>query len=171
MLFRSSLPRVEFDLPVRELALTRKPEPLPFVPSGTGAQEHRCEEVLTIQAAGLEQRLRVTGSRAVIGLSGGLDSALALLVTCRAYDRLGRPRSEIQAVTMPCFGTTGRTLGNARTLATASGATLSEITVGEAVTLHLRDIGHEGAHDVTYENAQARERTQVLMDQIGRAHV
>ncbi len=159
-----SLPRVEFDLPVRELALTRKPEPLPFVPSGTGAQEHRCEEVLTIQAAGLEQRLRVTGSRAVIGLSGGLDSALALLVTCRAYDRLGRPRSEIQAVTMPCFGTTGRTLGNARTLATASGATLSEITVGEAVTLHLRDIGHEGAHDVTYENAQARERTQVLMD-------
>lgn len=113
-----SLPRVEFDLPVRELALTRQPEPLPFVPSGTGAQEHRCEEVLTIQAAGLEQRLRVTGSRAVIGLSGGLDSALALLVTCRAYDRLGRPRSEIQAVTMPCFGTTGRTLGNARTLAT-----------------------------------------------------
>ena len=97
-------------------------------------------------------------------MSGGLDSALALLVTARAYDRLGRDRWEIQAVTMPCFGTTGRTLNNSRRLAQAVGASLHEIDISAAVTRHLEDIGHTGELDVTYENAQARERTQVLMD-------
>ena len=164
--FRSGQPiqTVAFDLPVRELKLTRPIPSLPFVPADTAAQAQRCEEVLTIQAAGLEQRLRRTGSRAVIGLSGGLDSALALLVTARAYDRMRLPREDIHTLTMPCFGTTGRTLNNARELARACGSTLSEIVIGDTVTRHLSDIGHSGARDVTYENAQARERTQVLMD-------
>ena len=164
--FRSGQPiqTVAFDLPVRELKLTRPIPSLPFVPADTAAQAQRCEEVLTIQAAGLEQRLRRTGSRAVIGLSGGLDSALALLVTARAYDRMRLPREDIHTLTMPCFGTTGRTLNNARELSRACGSTLSEIVIGDTVTRHLSDIGHSGARDVTYENAQARERTQVLMD-------
>lgn len=164
--FRSGQPiqTVAFDLPVRELKLTRPIPSLPFVPADTAAQAQRCEEVLTIQAAGLEQRLRRTGSRAVIGLSGGLDSALALLVTARAYDRMRLPREDIHTLTMPCFGTTGRTLNNARELARACGSTLSEIVIGDTVTRHLSDIGHSGARDVTYENAQARERTQILMD-------
>ncbi|MCI8554381.1 MAG: NAD(+) synthase [Clostridiales bacterium] len=164
--FRGAPPpqTVSFDLPLHELTLTRPMSPLPFVPADTAAQARRCEEVLTIQAAGLEQRLRCTGSRAVIGLSGGLDSALALLATVRAYNRMALPLAEIQAVTMPCFGTTGRTLNNARALAAACGVSLTEIVIGDSVTRHLADIGHSGAPDVTYENAQARERTQVLMD-------
>ena len=155
---------VWFDLPVRPLTLTRPVEPLPFVPSNPQMQTKRCEDILTIQAEGLAKRLRHTGSCAVLGLSGGLDSALALLVAVRAFDRVGRSRKEIHAVTMPCFGTTGRTLNNARTLAQACGATLHQIDIGPAATQHLRDIGHQGQLDVTYENAQARERTQVLMD-------
>lgn len=156
--------RVYFDLPVHTLELTREVSPLPFVPADTAAQTQRCEDILHIQAAGLASRLRHTGSGAVLGLSGGLDSALALLVTVRAYDMLGRPRKEIRTVTMPCYGTTGRTLNNARALAAACGAELAEIDISASVTRHLADIGHQGEHDVTYENAQARERTQVLMD-------
>ena len=155
---------VGFELPERPLALTRKIDPHPFVPSAESARRKRCEDILTIQAAGLAARLRHTGCKAVLGLSGGLDSALALLVACRAYDRLNRPRADIRAVTMPCFGTTGRTLQNARRLARACGAELSEVEIGETVRAHLRDIGHDGRTDVAYENAQARERTQVLMD-------
>lgn len=155
---------VGFELPLKSLSLTRKIDPCPFVPSEETARRKRCEDILTIQASGLASRLRHTGCGAVLGLSGGLDSALALLVTCRAYDRLGRPRADIRAVTMPCFGTTGRTLQNARRLARACGAALSEVEIGETVRAHLRDIGHDGRPDVAYENAQARERTQVLMD-------
>lgn len=155
---------IEFDQPVVPLELTRPINPLPFVPQNEADQNARCEEVLSIQTAGLARRLEHTRSCAVLGLSGGLDSALALLVTVRAFDRLGRSRADIHAVTMPCFGTTSRTLNNARTLATACGATLHEIDITASVRQHLQDIGHDGAHDVTYENAQARERTQVLMD-------
>ena len=155
---------IEFDQPVVPLELTRPINPLPFVPQNAADQNARCEEVLSIQTAGLARRLEHTRSCAVLGLSGGLDSALALLVTVRAFDRLGRSRADIHAVTMPCFGTTSRTLNNARTLATACGATLHEIDITASVRQHLQDIGHDGAHDVTYENAQARERTQVLMD-------
>ena len=160
----SSVETVWFDLPVRLLDLTRPVEPLPFVPSNPSTQTKRCEDILTIQAEGLVKRLRHTGSCAVLGLSGGLDSALALLVAVRAFDRVEKSRDEIHAVTMPCFGTTGRTLNNARTLAQACGATLHQIDIGPAAAQHLRDIGHQGQLDVTYENAQARERTQVLMD-------
>ena len=151
---------VEFSLPITPLELTRKVSPAPFIPEDTGA----CEDILTIQAQGLAGRLNITGAHAVIGLSGGLDSSLALLAVARAYDELNRPRREIHAITMPCFGTTGRTLNNARTLAAAAGVTLHEIDISQAVTQHLSDILHDGSHDAAYENAQARERTQVLMD-------
>ncbi len=161
---KPAMTAVSFSYPLRRLELTRSFPSLPFVPEDPKEQTARCEEILSIQAAGLARRLEHTGSGAVLGLSGGLDSALALLVTARAYDRLGRDRAGIRAVTMPCFGTTGRTLGNSRRLAQAVGATLAEIPIGETVRLHLKDIGHDGAPDVTYENAQARERTQVLMD-------
>ncbi len=159
-----SMTTVSFPYPLRRLTLTRTFPALPFVPGDPQEQAARCEEILSIQAAGLARRLAHTGSGAVIGLSGGLDSALALLVTARAYDALGRSRSDIRAVTMPCFGTTDRTRSNSHRLAQAVGASLTEISIAETVSLHLRDIGHGGAHDVTYENAQARERTQVLMD-------
>ena len=155
---------VGFEMPEKPLTLTRKIEPYPFVPSEETAQRKRCEDILTIQAAGLARRLDHTGCKAVLGLSGGLDSALALLVTARAYDRLGRSRADIRAVTMPGFGTTGRTLQNARRLAEACGTSLTEVDIRETASAHLRDIGHDGRHDVAYENAQARERTQVLMD-------
>lgn len=159
-----ALETVYFEQEAKLLELTRPVEPLPFVPGDPQKQAQRCEEILNIQAAGLARRLRHTGSRPVIGLSGGLDSTLALLVAVRACDRLGRPHSDILTVTMPCYGTTGRTLGNARTLAAACGAVLREINIAQAVTQHLADIAHDGSHDVAYENAQARERTQVLMD-------
>ncbi len=141
-------------------------DPHPFVPSDTAERTQRCEEVVSMQAEGLAKRLRhISAKNAVIGLSGGLDSTLALLVTCRAFDICGVPRSGIRAVTMPCFGTTDRTYNNACTLAKETGASLSEVPIAEAVRLHFRDIGQdENVHDVTYENCQARERTQVLMD-------
>ena len=161
---QEDMPVVPFSHPIRPLELTRVFPSRPFVPDNADEQASRCEEILSIQAAGLARRLAHTHSGAVIGLSGGLDSALALLVTARAYDRLGRARAEIQAVTMPCFGTTGRTLNKSRRLAAAVGASLKEIDLTAAVTGHLADIGHSGAPDVTYENSQARERTQVLMD-------
>lgn len=158
--------RMEFELEPEELTLTRRIDPSPFVPADSAMRASRCEEILTIQALGLKKRMKHTGSkRAVVGISGGLDSTLALIVTVRMFDMLGLPRENILAVTMPCFGTTDRTYHNACLLTKKLGAELKEVSVKEAVSLHLSDIGHdESVHDVTYENSQARERTQVLMD-------
>ncbi len=138
----------------------------PFVPSNPMERQKRCEQILSIQAMGLKKRLEHTGCKcAVIGVSGGLDSTLALLVTVRAFDYLGLDKSGIMAVTMPCFGTTDRTYQNACNLARALGATLKEVDIKAAVMQHFSDIGQDSeTHDVTYENSQARERTQVLMD-------
>ena len=138
----------------------------PFVPADAGDLVERCETIFTMQAVGLATRLAHTGTRsAVIGLSGGLDSTLALLVTVRAFDRLGLPRTGVHAVSMPGFGTTGRTKSNAQNLAEALGVDFREIAIGEAVAQHFAAIGHDPAvQDVTYENSQARERTQILMD-------
>ena len=158
--------RIPFSLREEETALTRTFSPAPFVPAEEGLKNQRCEDILSIQSFGLKKRLSHTGSQtAVVGVSGGLDSTLALLVTARAFDLLGLERSGILAVTMPCFGTTSRTYDNACKLARTLGATLREVNIREAVKIHFRDIGQdEGTHDVTYENGQARERTQVLMD-------
>ena len=138
----------------------------PFVPSEKKELDERCYDILLMQAEGLAQRISHIGAKkAVLGLSGGLDSTLALLATCRAFDICTLPRSSILSITMPCFGTTDRTYNNASTLACETGSTLLDIPIAEAVRVHFRDIGHdENVHDVTYENAQARERTQVLMD-------
>lgn len=138
----------------------------PFVPSGPEERAKRCEEILSIQSYGLKKRYEHTGCQsAVVGVSGGLDSTLALLVTARAFDMLGLKREQITAVTMPCFGTTDRTYDNACKLARTLGAALREVDIKEAVTVHFRDIGQNiENHDVTYENSQARERTQILMD-------
>ena len=158
--------RIPFSLPLRDLELERFIDPAPFVPSRQEDRRKRCEEIFTIQAMGLKKRLEHTGCKsAVIGISGGLDSTLALLVTSRAFSLLGLSPSLITAVTMPCFGTTDRTYTNACTLTKKLGASLKEVDIKEAVTLHFRDIEQDPAcHDVTYENGQARERTQVLMD-------
>ena len=158
--------RIPFSIHVEETELTRKFASRPFVPSVMAERNLRCEEILTIQAMGLKKRLAHTHCRhAVVGISGGLDSTLALLVTVRAFDMLDMDRSQIMAVTMPCFGTTDRTYHNACELVRRLGATLEEVDIKEAVTLHFSDIGQDPAnHDVTYENGQARERTQVLMD-------
>lgn len=157
---------VPFSINLEELKLERFVDPMPFVPEDEGQRNRRCEEILTIQALGLKKRLSHTGTgHAVLGISGGLDSTLALLVTVRAFDMLGLPRKQIHAVTMPCFGTTDRTYQNACLLTEKLGAELSEVDIKEAVTIHFRDIGQDmDVHDVTYENAQARERTQILMD-------
>ncbi len=138
----------------------------PFVPADAGDLAGRCEEILNLQAAGLSTRLAHTGTNhAVIGLSGGLDSTLALLVTVRAFDALGLSRTGITAVSMPGFGTTTRTKGNSQALAEALGVAFRETSIHQAVEQHFRDIGHDPAvTDVTYENSQARERTQILMD-------
>ena len=146
--------------------LTRYVDPHPFVPAMDDARATRCEEILSIQAHGLASRLAHTGSdHAVIGISGGLDSTLALLVTVRAFDQLGYDRSGIVAVTMPGFGTTDRTYTNAIELVQSLGADLREISIVDSVLQHFADIGHDqDVHDVVYENSQARERTQILMD-------
>jgi len=146
--------------------LERKFPALPFVPDDIRDLSERCEMILNMQAAGLKTRLKHTGSKcAVIGVSGGLDSTLALLVIVRAFDLLKLDRKGILAVTMPGFGTTKRTKSNAQRLAEMLGVTLKEIPIGESVSLHFRDIDHNpDTRDVTYENSQARERTQVLMD-------
>lgn len=138
----------------------------PFVPSKLDERTQRCLEVIQLQSRGLAKRLRhINCQSAVIGLSGGLDSTLALLITCTAFDIVGIDRSKITAITMPCFGTTDRTYNNACTLAKECGATLKEVPIADAVRQHFKDIGQdEGKHDITYENCQARERTQVLMD-------
>ena len=151
---------------LEETALTRPVSPSPFVPAGAGDRAERCQEILTIAALGLKKRLEHTGAGcAVVGLSGGLDSTLALLITARAMDLLGRPRTDILAVTMPCFGTTSRTKSNAQLLAEHMGASFRTVDIGEAVRVHFRDIGQSMEDlSVTFENGQARERTQVLMD-------
>lgn len=157
---------VSFTLMREETNLTRSFAQTPFVPIDLNTKEKRCEHVLSIQSCGLAKRYEHTGCKsAVIGISGGLDSTLALIVTARAFDLLGLERSEIQAITMPCFGTTDRTYDNACRLAEAFGATLTEIDIKDSVMMHFKDIGQNpDNHDVTYENGQARERTQVLMD-------
>ncbi len=160
----TNLSVVEFVLPIVETTFVSGVPANPFIPATTAAQQQRFEEILTIQSTALAQRLAHTGCDAVLGLSGGLDSALALLVTVRAYALLKRENSSICAVTMPCFGTTDRTYQNACKLANGLGASLREIPIAAAVRQHLSDISHDGTTDVTYENAQARERTQVLMD-------
>ncbi|MGM9537714.1 MAG: NAD(+) synthase [Candidatus Onthomonas sp.] len=155
-----------FALELGETALTRYVAPNPFVPADLGDRAARCQEILTLAALGLRKRLEHTRARtAVIGLSGGLDSTLAILITKRAMDLLGRPASDILAVTMPCYGTTERTKSNAVLLAEELGATLKTVDIGDAVSVHFRDIGQSMEdHSVTFENGQARERTQVLMD-------
>ncbi len=157
---------IRFHLKKEETKLTRFIDPMPFVPGREEERKKRCEEILAIQSMGLKKRLEHTGcSRVAIGISGGLDSTLALLVTARAFDLLGLDRQGICAVTMPGFGTTDRTYGNAVELVRRIGARLREVDIREAVRVHFRDIGQEERnHDVTYENGQARERTQVLMD-------
>ena len=149
----------------KELNLTRTFDMHPFVPQGETLNE-RCEEVFSIQVAGLAQRLVHTGAKtAVIGISGGLDSTLALLVCVRTFDKLELPRKNIIGVTMPGFGTTDRTYHNALSLMKSLGITIREISIKEACIQHFKDINHNiNIHDVTYENSQARERTQILMD-------
>lgn len=160
------LPRIPFELEQTETILTRTFPSRPFVPRDDQERAKRCEEILTIQAMGLKKRLAHTHAKsAVVGISGGLDSTLALLVTAKAFDALGLERSGITAVTMPCFGTTDRTYQNACKMSLKVGATLREVRIGDAVMQHFKDIGHDPQdHSVTYENSQARERTQVLMD-------
>lgn len=161
-----TLVRVPFTVEETKTFLTRTFPKKPFVPSDEQTRAQRCEEILTIQAMGLKKRLAHTNARtAVVGISGGLDSTLALLVTARAFDMLGRDKKDIIAVTMPCFGTTDRTYQNACEMSKKVGATLIEVPIADAVNVHFRDIGHDPEdHSVTYENCQARERTQVLMD-------
>lgn len=166
MMREPRLRRVPFYIESEETELTRVFAKSPFIPTNERIREKRCEEVLTIQAMGLKKRLAHTHAKtAVVGISGGLDSTLALLVTARAFDLLGKDRKQIYAVTMPCFGTTDRTYQNACEMSRKLGTTLMEVPITEAVKVHFRDIEHDPQdHSVTYENAQARERTQVLMD-------
>ncbi|BCJ96236.1 NAD(+) synthase [Anaerocolumna cellulosilytica] len=149
-----------------ETKLTRFIDKAPFVPGRKEERDRRCEEIINIQAYGLKKRLEHTGLKcAVIAISGGLDSTLALLVTCKAFDLLKLDRKGIVTVTMPCFGTTDRTYRNALSLAEQLGTDIKEIPIKDAVLLHFRDIGHDkDVHDITYENSQARERTQIIMD-------
>ena len=138
---------------------------LPFVPSTKAEREERCMEIFNIQVAGLQQRLATINSKPVLGISGGLDSTLALLVAVEAVRRMGRPLTDVYGVTMPCFGTSDRTYRNAWELMKKLGISGKEISIKNAVTLHFADIGHDiSVHDGTYENSQARERTQILMD-------
>ncbi len=154
-----------FSLKIEETKLTRFIDPAPFVPTDRQNREKRCDEILMIQAMGLKKRLEHTGANAVVGISGGLDSTLALLVTVRAFDLCGRDHKGITAVTMPGFGTTDRTYDNAVKLIQSLGAEFVEVDIRQAVNVHFSDIGQDpSVHDVTYENSQARERTQILMD-------
>lgn len=157
---------IDFDFVFSDTVLTRKIGMFPFVPSAMDEKKSRCEKILSLQAVGLKRRIIHTGTKSlVVGLSGGLDSTLALLVSVRAIDMLGRDRRDIIAITMPCFGTTKRTKGNAEKLASALGVSFRTIDIKRSVLSHFRDIGQDPEDlSVTYENAQARERTQVLMD-------
>ena len=158
--------KVYFSLENKETKLTRFVASTPFVPGDKGERDRRCDEIISIQAMGLKKRLEHIGCKnVVIGISGGLDSTLALLVAAKAFDLLSLDRQGIIAVTMPGFGTTDRTYDNAINLIKCIGASLREISIVNAVRVHFSDIGHdESIHDVTYENSQARERTQLLMD-------
>lgn len=157
---------ISFALVEEETKLARFFDADPFVPSNADQLSDRCEEILNLQALGLKKRLAHTHAKsAVVGISGGLDSTLALLVTARAFDMLGLPRKGIVAVTMPGFGTTDRTYNNAVAMIKSLGATFKEVPIAKAVMQHFADIDHDASiHDVTYENSQARERTQILMD-------
>lgn len=150
----------------KEGEFTRTVEPHPFVPAGGKLLDERCEEIFSIQVAGLAKRLVHTSSKTVVvGISGGLDSTLALLVCVKTFDKLGLSREGIVGITMPGFGTTDRTYNNALDLMRSLGVTIKEISIKEACIQHFQDIGHDmSVHDVTYENGQARERTQILMD-------
>ena len=156
----------EFSLEVKENKITRTFPKAPFVPDNQDERDKRCDEILSLQSMGLKKRLEHTNCKhAVVGISGGLDSTLAVLVTARAFDLLDISRENLICVTMPCFGTTDRTYQNAVSLIKELGATLKEVRIEKAVHQHFADIGHdENNHDVTYENSQARERTQILMD-------
>ena len=158
--------RIPFLINETKVDIKRYIAPLPFVPDDDIKKKERCEEITDIQSLGLAKRLRHTGlHNAIIGLSGGLDSTLALMVTVKAFDRLGYERKDIHAVTMPGFGTTDRTYDNAVKLAKTLVCDLLEVDIKKSVTQHMADIGADiNVHDVTYENAQARERTQILMD-------
>ena len=158
--------KIFFDTKIKETKLERNFSQSPFIPSNADDIKSHCEEIFTIQYHALKKRLSHIGAKTVtIGISGGLDSTLALLVTAKAFESLGLSKEGIIAVTMPCFGTSDRTYNNAKALVSMIGATLREINIKESVTLHLKDIGADiNCHDVTFENAQARERTQILMD-------
>lgn len=137
----------------------------PFIPADKASRQARCEQIFAMQATALKRRMEITGGKVVVGISGGLDSTLALLAACKAVDLMGLPRTNILGITMPCFGTTDWTYQSALELMRTLGVSQREIPIHEAVRLHFRDIGHaESDHSVTYENAQARERTQILMD-------
>ena len=157
---------VEFSLKEEKTELTRFVDPAPFVPGNKADREKRCEEIFMIQAMGLKKRLEHThAATAVVGISGGLDSTLALLVMVKAFDLIGKDHKDIVAVTMPGFGTIDRTYDNAVSLIKSLGATFREVSIVDSVRVHFKDIGQdEAVHDVTYENGQARERTQILMD-------
>ena len=157
---------VKFHVEAEECVLDRKFNPMPFISKNPEECSKRLADIFRIQASGLKKRLAHTNcGHAIIGISGGLDSTLALLVTAKAFDMLGIPRNQIRCVTMPCFGTTDRTYDNACKMTRALGAVLEEVDIKESVSLHFRDIKHDkDNHNVTYENSQARERTQVLMD-------
>ena len=163
---RAGMRRVPFSMGVSETTLTRAVVRTPFVPQASAEKDKRCEDILTMQAHGLEKRIRHTNAKTlVIGISGGLDSTLALLVCVEAMKLLGRPASDILAVTMPCFGTTKRTRSNAERLCELLGTQLRVIDIAASVRKHFADIGHdESVHNVVYENGQARERTKILMD-------
>ncbi len=163
---RPGMRRIPFDMGIKPAQLTRPVRKTPFVPQTSAETDKRCEDILAMQAHGLEKRVRHTSSKTlVVGISGGLDSTLALLVCVEAMKLLGRPSSDILAVTMPCFGTTQRTLGNAEKLCGLLGTQLRVIDIAAAVRQHFKDIGHnESCRNVVYENAQARERTKILMD-------
>ncbi len=151
---------------IADTSLTRTFAKTPFIPEDKVVRDRRCKEILDIQAMGLKKRMEHTGCKcAVLGISGGLDSTLALLVTIRTFELLGLDKKNIVTVTLPCFGTTDRTYQNAVTMAKQLGTTFKEINIKDAVALHFEQIGHDSSvHDVTFENSQARERTQVLMD-------
>ncbi len=155
-----------FEMKIEPTTLTRKISPLPFIPSERNEQKSRCHEILTMQALGLKKRLEHTCSKsAVIGISGGLDSCLAILVCVKAMDMIGRSRSDVLAITMPCFGTTKRTRTNAEILCERLGVSFREIDIASSVSQHFADISHDAENkNVVFENAQARERTQILMD-------
>lgn len=157
---------IPFEIKCEDTCLDRQFAPMPFVPDDINVLNKRCEEIISIQCYGLKKRFEHIGcQKAVIGVSGGLDSTLALLVTAKTFELLNIPAENIVAVTMPCFGTTDRTYDNACRLANMLGASLEEINIKEAVSVHFKDIKQPpNKHDVTYENSQARERTQVLMD-------